>query len=114
MGTPFTAGDRVRLIFCNKIATGTIQGTRYHQARPKCRMTFVADIVLDDGQKCFEAVYKLTRIDEEETTRLNRAAPTMLRALMAVCTRLGQCPPGHEDHDLAMFVRKAIIMTREE
>ncbi len=114
MDKPFAAGDRVRLIYCNKLVTGTIHGTRYYQRRPKGRVTYVADIVLDDGQKCFEAVFKLTLIEQALTARLNRAAPFLLKVLEIVSKELGQCPEGHEHHHLAMLVRATIIKTREE
>lgn len=110
----FYPGDRVEFVSNGMPTTGTIEEVRHHVPRGATEKIGVADIIADDGVRLAAYSASLTVIDHKATKKLKAAATIMLRALEAVSTRLGQCPPGDPDHDLAMFIRKAIIMTREE
>ena len=113
----FYTGDRVRFVWKHATtspSTGTVEAVRYHVPRGETEKIGVADVLVDDGVRLAIHTADLTGIDRKATKRLRIAGTIMLRALEAVSNRLGQCPPGSEDHDLAMMVRKAIILTREE
>ena len=110
----FKAGDRVRFAWANRFEYATVQRERNHATTHGRETTRVCDLLTDEGIHLFKPTTDLVRVNKAADDRLKAAGPFMLRALEVVSMSLGQCPPGDPDHDLAMMVRKAIIMTREE